>query len=55
LALPEVVAFTAVENRPSRRVMEKLGMIRDISGDFHHPKVAIDHPLSLCVLYRAIK
>jgi RimJ/RimL family protein N-acetyltransferase len=53
LALPEVVAFTAVGNHPSRRVMEKLGMARDPADDFHHPKVPRDHPLSLCVLYRA--
>ncbi len=52
LGLEEVVAITAVGNAPSRRVMEKLGMTRDPADDFHHPKVAPDHPLAACVLYR---
>jgi ribosomal-protein-alanine N-acetyltransferase len=48
----EVVAFTARPNRPSIRVMEKLGMTRDPAEDFQHPLVARDHPLSWCELYR---
>lgn len=52
LGLEEVVAFTAVVNGPSRRVMEKLGMIRDPRDDFHHPRLAADHPLGPHVLYR---
>ena len=52
LGLEEVVAFTAVGNAPSRRVMEKLGMTRDPAEDFNHPAVAPDHPLAACVLYR---
>lgn len=52
LRLEEVVAFTAVENRPSRRVMEKLGMTRDQADDFDHPRLPTGHPLTRHVLYR---
>ncbi|MBM3797973.1 MAG: GNAT family N-acetyltransferase [Acidobacteria bacterium] len=52
LRLEEVVAFTAVENRASRRVMEKLGMTRDEADDFDHPRVPAGHPLQRHVLYR---
>jgi hypothetical protein len=27
--------------------MEKIGLKRDLNGDFAHPKLAVDHPLSL--------
>lgn len=37
LSLLEVVAFTAVGNRRSRRVMERIGM--QYSGGFEHPGV----------------
>jgi RimJ/RimL family protein N-acetyltransferase len=52
LGLEEVVAITAVQNRPSQRVMEKLGMVRDPGGDFDHPKIEAGHPLRRQVLYR---
>ncbi len=50
--LNEIVAFTVPANIRSRRVMEKIGMVHDLKGDFHHPKLPLDHPLSLHVLYR---
>ena len=50
--LPEVVAYTARQNAPSRRVMEKLGMVHDPAEDFPHPAVPLDHPLCMSVLYR---
>jgi len=50
--LPEVVSFTVVDNAPSRRVMEKLGMHRDPAEDFDHPKLPDGHPLQRHVLYR---
>src|SRR4051794_19792415 len=37
VGVPELVAFTAVDNANSRRVMEKLGMVHDPAGDFDHP------------------
>jgi RimJ/RimL family protein N-acetyltransferase len=50
LALDEVVAFTTVGNRPSRRVMEKVGMTHDPARDFDHPNVP-DGPLKRHVFY----
>lgn len=50
LALPEVVAFTAVGNQRSRRVMERLGM--QYSSHFAHPGVPAGSPLRPHVLYR---
>jgi RimJ/RimL family protein N-acetyltransferase len=52
LALAEVVAFTVPANQRSRRVMEKLGMMRDPAGDFEHPRLPEGHPLRRHVLYR---
>jgi RimJ/RimL family protein N-acetyltransferase len=51
-ACPEIVAFTAVSNRQSRRVMEKIGMAHDMGADFDHPKLPAGHRLSRHVLYR---
>ncbi len=50
--LKEVVSFTSALNKPSMRVMEKLGMVRDFQGDFDHPKLPRGHPLATHVLYR---
>jgi 3-dehydroquinate dehydratase/shikimate dehydrogenase len=55
LNLPEIVAFTAVQNRRSRHVMEKLDMHRDPEEDFDNPKLAEGHPLRRHVLYRLKK
>lgn len=52
LSLPEVVAYTAAINLPSRRVMEKIGMTHDKDADFEHPKLAQGHELRPHVLYR---
>lgn len=54
LALPddEIVSFTVVANRNSRRVMEKLGMTHDPADDFDHPILPLDSPYSRHVLYR---
>jgi RimJ/RimL family protein N-acetyltransferase len=48
----QVVAFTTVENRRSRRVMEKLGMTYDPADDFDHPRIPEGHPLRRHVTYR---
>ena len=50
--LKEIVSFTVPANIRSIRVMEKIGMQRDLSGDFAHPKLSPDHKLSKHVLYR---
>jgi RimJ/RimL family protein N-acetyltransferase len=52
LGLDEIVSFTAAINRPSRRVMEKLGMRHEPLDDFDHPAVAAPSPLRPHVLYR---
>ena len=52
LGLDGLVSFTAEWNRPSRRVMEKIGMTHDPAEDFVHPKLPEGHKLSRHVLYR---
>jgi RimJ/RimL family protein N-acetyltransferase len=51
LKLKEIVSFTAVLNRRSRAVMERLGMIES-PETFEHPRVPIDSPLRTHCLYR---
>lgn len=53
--LTEVVSFTVPLNIRSIRVMEKIGMHRDIDDDFSHPRLPLDHMLSKHVLYRINK
>jgi ribosomal-protein-alanine N-acetyltransferase len=52
LGLDEIVSFTAVGNVRSRRVMERLGMVRDPADDFDHPSMPPGHRLVPHVLYR---
>ncbi len=52
LGRAEVVSFTATTNLRSQAVMRRLGMTRDVHGDFAHPALPADHPLSRHVLYR---
>jgi RimJ/RimL family protein N-acetyltransferase len=52
VGLEEVVAFTSLDNRRSRRVMEKLGMRRDPADDFDHPALPEGHPLRRHILFR---
>lgn len=52
LGVDEIVSFTVPANEPSWRVMERIGMVRDLQGDFAHPRLPPDDPLSLHVLYR---
>ncbi|MCG8029062.1 MAG: GNAT family N-acetyltransferase [Candidatus Thiodiazotropha taylori] len=51
LNLDEVVSFTAVANRRSRRVMERLGM-GDSAENFEHPAIPPGHHLRQHCLYR---
>ncbi|MCA2227549.1 GNAT family N-acetyltransferase [Nonomuraea aurantiaca] len=50
--LDEIVSITTVRNLRSRKVMERLGMTRDIADDFYHPRVPADSPQRPHVLYR---
>jgi len=51
LALPEIVSFTALGNRRSIAVMERLGMKRD-AASFEHPSVPAGSVLREHCLYR---
>jgi RimJ/RimL family protein N-acetyltransferase len=52
LRLDEIVSFTALVNRRSRAVMERLGMLEDPAGAFDHPNVPEGSPLRAHCLYR---
>jgi len=52
LGLAEIVSFTAVQNRRSQGVMERIGMRRSPDEDFDHPVLEEGHPLRRHVLYR---
>ncbi|GAC1416106.1 MAG: GNAT family N-acetyltransferase [Acidobacteriaceae bacterium] len=52
LKLPELVAVTALGNRASRHVMEKLGMTHRPDLDFDHPRVPPGHPHLRHTLYQ---
>lgn len=52
LKLKEVVSFTVHDNTRATRIMEKLGMTRDMKGDFNYPSLRKGHPLGHFVLYR---
>ena len=49
----EIVSFTTVGNVRSRRVMEKIGLVRDESADFDHPRLP-DWEHKRHVLYRRL-
>ena len=49
LGIEEAIAFTAVTNRRSQRVMQKIGM--ECVGQFNHPTLPEGHPLRRHVLY----
>jgi RimJ/RimL family protein N-acetyltransferase len=45
VGLDEIVSFTVPQNERSRRVMERIGLVRDPSRDFDHPRVdALAYP-----------
>jgi RimJ/RimL family protein N-acetyltransferase len=52
LGLDEIVSFTALINRRSRAVMERLGMREDKAAAFEHPSVPEGSPLREHCLYR---
>src|SRR5438128_5506053 len=51
VGLHEAVSFTNVGNTRSQRVMRRIGMRRDSSGDFDHPAVPKRNPIRPQVLY----
>ena len=52
IGFDELLTFTAATNTKSIRVMEKLGFVRVLDGDFDHPSVPPGSPLRPHVLYR---
>ena len=52
IGINEIVATTAAINRPSQRVMEKLGMRYDPSDDYQRPTVPEGNPLRAHIVYR---
>ena len=52
LDVEQIVAFTVHANTRSEAVMQRLGMQRDIEGDFEHPRLPVRHPLRAHRLYR---
>ncbi len=52
LNLDQIVSFTVLANKPSWSVMERIGMTRDLGGDFDHPRLAEGHRLRRHILYR---
>lgn len=48
----EIVSFSSILNLSSRRVMEKIGLHRNVADDFLHPNLTPGDPLRPCVLYR---
>lgn len=55
LNLDQIVSFTVPANKPSWAVMERIGMVRDPSGDFDHTRLPEGHPLRRHVLYRKVR
>lgn len=51
LNFEEIVAFTAHQNQPSIRVMQRIGM-HNTEQDFNHPEVPTQSPLRKHVLYK---
>lgn len=51
LKLKEIYSFTALLNKPSERVMQKIGMTK--IGEFDHPLVEDGHPLKKHALYHS--
>ena len=52
----QLVSFAVADNHRSTAVMERLGMKRDLEGDFDHPSIPDSHPhLKRHVLYRLYK
>ncbi len=51
----EIVAFTAIQNVRSQKLMQRLDMVTDSADDFDHQMLEPDHPLARHVLYRMSK
>jgi len=52
VGLSEIVSFTSPANVRSIRVMERVGMTRNLADDFEHPRLPEGHRLRHHVLFR---
>ena len=52
LKVPELFTYTAALNLRSQRLVQRLAFVRDLSGDFMHPRMPVGHPFRPHVLYR---
>ena len=52
VGLGQIVSCTVPENAPSRALMERLGFVHDVHGDFDHPRIPEYSPRRRHVLYR---
>ncbi len=52
VGLDEILAITTTPNARSQAVMERIGMVRDPTGDFDHPSLPEGSQLRRHVLYR---
>ena len=53
--MERIYSFTVPANTRSQAVMRKIGMSRVDNGDFEHPNLCLDNPLSRHVLYHIDK
>lgn len=53
--LDEIVSIAVKSNFKSHKVMDKIGMQRDLDGDFLHPNLASNHRSAPHLLYRMPK
>jgi len=53
LKFDTILSFTAVPNKPSEKLMKRIGM--QYLGRFEHPKIEKDHPLCEHVLYQSTR
>ncbi|TPE58784.1 GNAT family N-acetyltransferase [Sandaracinobacter neustonicus] len=51
MALPRILAYTAITNKPSEAVMQRLGMRRAAEMDFEHPLVPEGNPIRPHIVY----
>ncbi|MHA1559229.1 MAG: GNAT family N-acetyltransferase, partial [Alphaproteobacteria bacterium] len=49
--LERQLAFTTPRNKASRRVMEKVGLLRNMAVDFDHPDISSGHPSRRQIVY----
>jgi RimJ/RimL family protein N-acetyltransferase len=52
LGCSDIASFTAVGNKRSRVVMERIGMVHEPDWDFEHPAIPEGHPARPHVFYR---